>query len=92
MVGDCHYGGSVRRRLWRRFKTLVVAPAQIKQKGGVISWRQLKLLKTRPKVEVVFGLLKEKLRLATSCSRSVGGYFVHYLRILLGYQVAALMG
>ena len=56
LVGDSHYGGSVqRRRLWRLFKTSVIAPAHFSQKAKVMSATQLKLLKLRPKVEAVFG-------------------------------------
>ena len=88
LVGDRHYGGSVqRRRLWRLFGTLVVAPAQYKQNKRLLTDWYLQLLHKRPKIEAVFGLLKEKFRLVSSYPRSVAGYFVHYLRILLGYQV-----
>ena len=89
LVGDCHYGGSVqRRKLYRLFKTIVVAPAQFRQNRKIIAAWQLKLLKLRPKIEAVFGILKEKFRLVSSYPRSVAGYFVHYLRILLGYQIS----
>ena len=91
LVGDSHYGGSVqRRRLWRKFKTLVIAPAHVSQKRQVISKMQLKLLRLRPKVEAVFGLLKQKFNLVSSYPRSINGYFVHYLRTLLGYQMGLI--
>ena len=91
LVGDSHYGGSVqRRRLWRLFKTTVIAPAHVSQKRKILTRMQLKLLRLRPKVEAVFGILKEKFRLVSSYPRSVAGYFVHYLRVLLGYQMSVV--
>ena len=91
LVGDTHYGGSVqRRKLWQKYGIVIVAPAQIKQKKGLYSQLQLKLLRMRPKVEAVFGLLKQKFSLVSSYPRSVNGYFVHYLRVLLGYQMGAV--
>ncbi len=92
LVGDSHYGGSVqRRRLMRLFKTIVVAPPHSSQKRKLLTAVQLKLLKLRPKIEAVFGILKEKFRLVSSYPRSINGYFVHYFRILLGYQIATTM-
>ena len=82
LVGDSHYGGSVqRRRLWRLFKTTVIAPAHASQKRKILTGMQLKLLRLRPKVEAVFGILKEKVRLVSSYPRSVAGYFVPYLPV-----------
>ncbi|HLC91486.1 MAG TPA: IS982 family transposase [Candidatus Saccharimonadales bacterium] len=88
LVGDSHYGGSVqRRRLWQRFQCLVVAPPHYKQRTQIMtSWQHL-LLTLRPKVEAAFDYLKEHKYLVTSFPRSVRGYFVHYLRVLLGYQM-----
>ncbi|QQS69951.1 IS982 family transposase [Candidatus Saccharibacteria bacterium] len=88
LVGDSHYGGSVqRRRLWEQYKTIVVAPPHYKQRKQVMaSWQHL-LLTLRPKIEAVFDYLKEHKHLVTSFPRSVQGYFVHYLRVLLGYQM-----
>ena len=92
LVGDSHYGGSVqRRRLWRLFRTSVVAPPHVSQKRKLLTAVQLRLLRLRPKIEAVFGILKEKFRLVSSCPRSINGYFVHYFRILLGYQMAVIM-
>lgn len=88
LVGDSHYGGSVQRRqLWKHFQCLVVAPPHYKQNKQVMaSWQHL-LLTLRPKIEATFDYLKEHKYLVTSFPRSVEGYFVHYLRVLLGYQM-----
>ena len=44
----------------------------------------------RPKVEAVFGLLKERFSLVTHYPRSIAGYLAHYLRTLLAYQLEAI--
>lgn len=88
LVGDSHYGGSVmRRRLWRKHKTIVIAPPHHTQRKKVATDWQILLLHLRPKIEATFGKLKEKHFLVTSFPRSVKGYFVHYLRALLAYQM-----
>ena len=90
LVGDSHYGGSVmRRRLWKRYKTIVIAPPHYNQQKTIATDWQMLLLHMRPKIEATFGKLKEQHFLVTSFPRSVKGYFVHYLRVLLGYQMGA---
>jgi hypothetical protein len=49
-------------------------------------WQE-KLLNLRAKVECTFDALKEHLPLVSSFPRSVNGYLLHYVRILLGYQM-----
>lgn len=89
LVGDSHYGGSVmRERLWKRYKTVVIAPPHFSQRKKVATSWQILLLHMRPKIEATFGRLKEQRYLVTSFPRSVQGYFVHYLRVLLGYQMS----
>lgn len=88
LVGDSHYGGSVvRKRLWKKHKTIVIAPPHHTQKKKVATQWQMLLLHMRPKIEATFGKLKEHHFLVTSFPRSVKGYFVHYVRVLLGYQM-----
>ena len=92
LVGDSHYGGAIQRRyLWHEFKTKVIAPPHFSQKTKLAPLSDLNLLKKRPKIEAVFGILKEKLNLVTSYPRSIRGYFLHYIRIILGYQVSMLI-
>ncbi|HVC36659.1 MAG TPA: hypothetical protein VNE40_04450 [Candidatus Dormibacteraeota bacterium] len=45
----------------------------------------------RPKTETTVGKLKEQHFLVTSFPRSVKGYFVQYLRVLLGYQMGGVI-
>lgn len=88
LVGDSHYGGSVmRKRLWKRYKTVVIAPPHHTQQKKLATDWQMKLLQLRPRIEATFGTLKEQRFLVTSFPRSVRGYFVHYIRTLLGYQM-----
>jgi hypothetical protein len=88
LVGDSHYGGSVmRKRLWKKYKTIVIAPPHHTQKKKVATSWQMLLLHMRPKIEATFGKLKEQRFLVTSFPRSVQGYFTHYVRVLLGYQM-----
>ena len=87
-VGDSHYGARVMgRRIFETFGTIIVAPPHFTQKRKILTWWQDLLLKARPKIESVFGYLKERLSLVSSFPRSVKGYLFHYLRILLSYQV-----
>jgi hypothetical protein len=51
---------------------------------------QFFFLGQRSKIEAVFDMLKEHLHLVSSFPRSVRGSLVHYVRILLGYQIMAL--
>ena len=45
------------------------------------------MLEARPKIECTYDYLKEHLFLQTSFPRSVHGYAVHYIRVLLSYQL-----
>lgn len=88
LVGDSHYGGSVmRKRLWKKYRIVVIAPPHHTQKKKIATDWQMLLLHMRPKIEATFGKLKEQHFLVTSFPRSVKGYFVHYIRTLLGYQM-----
>ncbi|SRR6266536_552471 len=88
LVGDSHYGASpMRKRLWKKYGILVVAPPHYKQRKKLMSALQFLLLKMRSKIEATFDYLKEHMHLVSSFPRSVNGYAVHYLRVLLGYQV-----
>ncbi len=88
LVGDGHYGASVmRRRLWKKYGIIVIAPPHYKQRKKVMTGWQHLLLTMRPKIEATFDYLKEHMHLVSSFPRSVQGYFVHYIRTLLGYQM-----
>jgi Transposase DDE domain len=88
LVGDSHYGASpMRKRLWKKYGILVVAPPHYKQRKKLMSDLQFLLLNMRSKIEATFDYLKEHMHLVSSFPRSVNGYAVHYLRTLLGYQV-----
>jgi len=90
-VGDSHYGASVMRRIiWERYGTIIITPPHWKQKKKLATLWQNELLSLRSKIESVFDVLKEHLHLVTSFARSPYGYLVHYVRILLGYQIMAL--
>lgn len=90
-VGDSHYGASVMRRIiWERLGTIIISPPHYKQRKKLMAaWQQM-LLSQRSKIEAVFDVLKEHLHLVSSFPRSPFGYLVHYVRILLGYQIMVL--
>jgi hypothetical protein len=91
-VGDSHYGARVMGRyLWEKYGTVFVAPPHFTQKKKMATPFQNKLLSDRSKIEAVFDILKEHLHFVSTFPRSVFGYLVHYVRILLGYQIMALM-
>lgn len=88
LVGDSHYGASpMRKRLWKKYRIFVIAPPHYKQRKKVLTGLQHLLLTLRPKIEATFDYLKEHMHLVSSFPRSVEGYFVHYVRVLLGYQM-----
>ena len=87
-VGDSHYGAKVMRaRIWEKYGTLIIAPPHFTQKRKIMNDWQEALLNIRSKIESVFDYLKNHLHLVSSFPRSVNGFLLHYLRILLGYQV-----
>ena len=91
VVGDSHYGASTTRKTIRdKYAGIVIiAPPHYKQTNQVMAQWQHILLMMRPKIEATFGKLKEQAHLVSSFPRSVRGYFFHYLRVLLSYQVKA---
>lgn len=90
-VGDSHYGASVmRKHIWENFKTIIIAPPHHTQKKKIATLFDNALLSARSKIESVFDILKEHMHLVTSFPRSVKGYFLHYLRVLLAYQFSLL--
>jgi len=90
-VGDGGYTAAVmKKRIWETYGTLVVSPPHFKQDKKLITWWQYRLLTIRPKIESVFDYLKEHLHLVSSFPRSVIGYLLHYIRIILAYQIMAI--
>jgi Transposase DDE domain len=87
-VGDSGYTASVmRRKMWREHHTYILSPPHPKQTKKVLAKWQHLLLQAGPKVECSFDYLKEHLFLVTLFPRTVKGYFVHYIRVLLSYQL-----
>lgn len=87
-VGDGGYTASVmRRKMWRERQAYILTPPHPKQKKQILTKWQLTLLHARPRIECVFGYLKEHLFLQSSFPRSVQGYALHYIRVLLAYQL-----
>ncbi len=90
-VGDTLYGAQVMRQwIFEHYGTIIVAPPHPKQRRKLMTIWQHVLLRARSKIESVFDELKEHLGLVTSFARSVRGYLLHYVRILLAYQIMAL--
>jgi hypothetical protein len=89
-VGDSGYRSALHKKLNRLFGTIFVVPPHYKQQKQMMTKSQWKLLKRRPKIETVFDYLKQHLHLQSSFPRSMPGYALHYLRILLGYQLLML--
>jgi len=87
-VGDTAYNaGVMREQICERLGCFILAPTHPKQNKKLMAKWQHILLQLRSKIEAVFSVLKEKRHLVTSYPRSVAGYFVHYIRVLLGYQM-----
>ena len=91
LVGDTLYGASVmRKHIWKEYGTIIISPPWPTQKKKVTTPWQNALLNIRSKIESVFDYLKNHLHLVSSFPRSMGGYLVHYLRVLVSYQIMAL--
>lgn len=91
-VGDSHYGASVmKKNIWTQFKCAIFSPPHHTQKRKMATWWQNELLSMRSTVESTFDYLKNHMHLVSSFPRSLKGYFVHYIRILLGYQFISLI-
>ncbi len=89
-VGDTLYGARVMREyIWKHYGTIIIAPPYPQQRKKLMAPWQQRLLSLRSKIECVFDMLKEHLNLVSSFPRSVSGYLLHYVRILLGYQIMA---
>jgi hypothetical protein len=90
-VGDTGYRSApLHRKIRRAFGTFILTPPHYKQQRQVMAEWQRRLLRRRPKIETVFDYLKQHLHLQTSFPRSVQGYALHYVRVLLGYQLLVL--
>ena len=87
VVGDSHYGDKIQRAKLKARGIMVVAPPHWRQKTRLMARWQQELLYKRAKIETTFDRLKEHLPLVSSFPRSVNGYLLHYVRILLGYQM-----
>lgn len=91
IVGDSQYGASVMRKfIHEKTGIIIIAPPHYKQRLKLATMWQNALLSMRSKIESVYDVLKEHLHLVSSFPRSLGGYFVHYVRILLAYQFSLL--
>ena len=92
LVGDTLYGASVmRKKINKLYKTIIISPPFPKQNKKMATPFQNTILSERSRIESVFGILKTRLHLVSSFPRSAKGYFVHYIRILLGYQIMTLL-
>lgn len=90
-VGDSGYRSvPLHKKIRQAFGTYILTPPHYKQRKQLLTEGQRKLLKRRPKIETAFDYLKQHLHLQTSFPRSIQGYALHYLRILLGYQLLVL--
>jgi len=90
-VGDSGYRSQpLHRKVRKSFGTFILTPPHYKQQKQVMTESQRKLLRRRPKIETVFDYLKQHLHLQTSFPRSVQGYALHYVRVMLGYQLLQL--
>lgn len=89
--GDTLYGARVMgRKIWQQYGTVIIAPPFPKQRKKIATTWQSHLLSFRSKIESCFDYLKNHLNLVSSFPRSPQGFLLHYVRILLGYQILAL--
>lgn len=90
-VGDSHYGGRAQTEpLREKNSTIFLAYPHPKQNQKLLAKWQKVLLDFRSKIECVWDQLKEHMRLVTSFPRSATGYLVHYLPLIIGYQLTVM--
>ncbi len=91
-IGDTLYGAQVMVEETRKKAPalVVLAPPFPKQRKKIVARWQKHALDWRSKIETVFDQLKEHLHLVSSFPRSIYGYLLHYISVLLGYQILAL--
>lgn len=90
-VGDTLYGGKAQTTpLQKKYGTIFLATPHPKQNKKVMAAWQHLLLNMRSKIESVWDTLKEHKKLVTSFPRSLTGYLIHYLRILIAYQMSVM--
>jgi len=85
MADAAYISASLREKLWA-VGLLLLSPLR-KNMKGLASLEQMGQLKGRQIIETVFSMLKERLGLITSLPRSLDGYLVHYVLVLLAYQL-----
>jgi hypothetical protein len=89
VVADAAYvSASLRQKLWD-LGILLLTPMR-KNMKRLASLEQSQQLKGRSIIETVYSVLKERLGLVTSLPRSLDGYLVHYVLVLLACQLARL--
>jgi hypothetical protein len=86
-VADAAYISAGLRQKLYELGLLLLTPLR-KNMKGLASLDQLKQLKGRIIIETVFSVLKERLGLVTSLPRSLDGYLVHYVILILAYQLS----
>src|SRR5918992_477496 len=86
-VADAAYISQDLRQKLYEVGLLLLTPLR-KNMKGVARGDQLKQLKSRIIIETVFAVLKERLGLVTSLPRSLDGYLVHYVILILAYQLS----
>lgn len=88
VVGDSHYGGRIDRgeALARAWGHRGGAGSLHPETQLMAEWQQV-LLNLRAKIEGTFDTLKEHVPFVSSFPRSLDGYVLPYVRILLGYQM-----
>ena len=69
---------------------LLLTPLR-KNMKGLASLEQIEQLKWINTIEIVFSVLKSRLGLVTSLPRTTDGYLVHYILVLLAYQLSRLV-
>jgi hypothetical protein len=90
-VGDSGYTSRIMaRNLFEKHGTIVLSPPHYTQKRKIMSLWQHLLLTMRPKIESTFDILKEHLYFVTSFPRSIKGFLLHYIRLLVAYQLSVL--
>jgi Transposase DDE domain len=85
-VADKGYQSQEKEESAKQYNHILLTGKKKSSKQKILaSWFDIHLLHERARIEVVFSVLKERLHLINTLSRSVKGVLSHYVHTLFGY-------
>lgn len=86
VVADAGYLSKELEQKAQENNNILLAAVRKNMKTLATIWNN-KCMNMRSRIESVFSELKERFNLVSTLSRSVNGYFAHYIRAIFGYMI-----